>query len=113
MNVVTCSGPVTVGQQGKSTTKPPRSWVQKAEETQPMIDLHKIKETFVPTSKDFCTPDLPFAKGMGLEIGSTNTELRRDLKESTSSMPFTFTASKKNEPASNIKSFLQSCLKLI
>ena len=28
-------------------------------------------------------------------------------------MPFTFIASKENELASNIKSFLQSCLKLI
>ena len=78
-----------------------------------MIDLHKIKETFVHTSKEFCIPDPPFAKGKGLEIRSTGTELHSDWKESTSSMPFTFTTSKENEPMSNIKSFLQNCLKLI
>ena len=78
VNVVTRSGVVTGGQQGKSTSKPTRSWVWKAEEKQPAIDLHKIKETFVHTSKKFCIPDLPSAKGKGLEIGSTNTKLHND-----------------------------------
>ena len=76
MNVVTRSGTLTCGQQGKSTAKPTGSWVQKSEEKQPMIDLHKIKETFVHTSKDFCIPDPPSVKGKGLEIGNTNTKLR-------------------------------------
>jgi hypothetical protein len=111
VNVVTRSGGVTSGQQEKSTAQPARSWVRKAEEKQLAIDLHKIKETFVHTSKEVCIPDLPFAKGRGLEIGSTNTELCSDWKESTSSVPFT--SSKENEPTSNIKSFLHSCLKLI
>ena len=71
-----------------------------------MIDLHKIKETFVHTSKEFCIPDQPSARGKGVEIGSTNTELRSDWKASTSSAPFTFTTSKESEPASNIKYFL-------
>ena len=65
------------------------------------------------TSKEFCIPDPPSTKGKGLEIGSISTELRSDWKASTSSMPFTFTDSKENEPPSNIKSFLRSCLKLI
>ena len=108
VNVVMHSGVVTGGQQGKSTAKPTGSCVRKAEEKQPAIDLHKIKETFVHTSKEFCILDPPSAKGKGLEIGSTNIELRNDWKESTSSAPFTFTASKENEPMSNIKSFLQS-----
>ena len=93
--------------------KPTGSWVQKVEEKQLTINLHKIKETFVYTSKEFCIPDPPSMKGRGLEIGSTNTKLRSNWKASTSSVRFTFTASKENEPASNIKSFLQSCLKLI
>ena len=42
-----------------------------------------------------------------------NTKLRSEWKASTNSVPFTFTTSKEHEPASNIKSFLQSCLKLI
>lgn len=109
VNVVTRSGAVTVGQQ----VKPTGSWVQKVEEKQPVIDLHKIKETFVHASKEFCIPDLPFVKGKGPQIGSTSTEMHSDSKASTSSTPFTFTASKENEPASNIKYFLQSCLKLI
>ena len=93
--------------------KPTGSWVQKVEEKQPVIDLHKIKETFVHTSKEFCILDPPSTKGKELEIGSTNTKLCSDWKASTSSVPFTFTTSKDNEPASNIKSFLQSFLKLI
>ena len=113
MNVVTRSGAVTDGQQGKSTVKPTGEWVRKAEEKQPAIDLHKIKETFVHTSKEFCIPDPPSVKGKGPEIGSTSTKLRSDWKASTSSAPFTFTASKENEPMSNIKYFLWSCLKLI
>ena len=95
------SSAVTDGQQGKSTTNPTGSWVWKAEEKQPMIELHKIKETFVHTSKEFCIPDQPSSKGKGLEIGSTNTELRSDWKASTSS-----TVCKETEPASNIKYFL-------
>ena len=109
MNVVTRSGVVTGGQQAKPT----RTWVQKAEEKQPTIDLHKIKETFVHTSKEFCIPDPPSVKGKGPEIGSTSTELRSDWKVGSNSAPFTFIANKENEHASNIKYFLQSCLKLI
>ena len=75
MNVVMCSGMVTGGQQGKSTVKPTRSWVRKEEEKQPTIDLHKIKETFVHTSKEFCIPDLPSVKGKGPMI---DTELCSD-----------------------------------
>ena len=78
MNMVTYSGAVTGGQQGKGTAKPIGSWVQKAEEKQLAIDLHKIKETCVHTSKEFCIPNLPSMKGKGLEIGSTNIELCSD-----------------------------------
>ena len=59
VNVVTHSGMVTDGQEEKSTVKPTRAWVRKVEEKQPAIDLHKIKETFVHTSKKFCIPDPP------------------------------------------------------
>ena len=68
VNVVTRSGMVTHGQQGKSKAKPTGSWVWKAKEKQPAIDLHNIKETFVHTSKEFCIPDLPSVKGKGLAI---------------------------------------------
>ena len=61
--------------------KPTESWVWKAEEKQPVINLHKIKETFVHTSKEFCIPDLPSSKGKGLEIGSTNTKIHSDCKQ--------------------------------
>ena len=113
MNVVTRSGVVTGCQQGKSTAKLTGSWVQKAKGKEPMIDLQKIKETFLHISKEFCIPDPPSVKGKGLEMGSTSTKLCSDWKASTSSTPFTFTASKENEPMSNIKSFLKSYLKLI
>ena len=78
VNVVTRSGAVTDGQQGKSTAKPTGSWVWKAKEKQPMIDLHKIKETFVHTSKEFCIPDPPSVKGKGIEMGSTYTKFHSD-----------------------------------
>ena len=78
VNVVTHSGSMTGGQEGNNTVKPTGSWVRKAEEKQLAIDLHKIKETFVHTSKEFCRPDLPSVKGKGIEIGSTNTELHSD-----------------------------------
>ena len=60
------------------------------------------------TSKEFCIPDPPLEKGKGPEVASTSTKLHSDWKASTSSTTF-----QENEPASNIKSFLQSCLKLI
>ena len=47
VNVVTCSGAVT----GSKQVKPSGAWVRKVEEKQPAIDLNKIKETFVNTSK--------------------------------------------------------------
>lgn len=104
MNVVTRSGMVT----GGHPAKPSGTWVQTVEEKQPTIDLNKIKETFLHASKEFCIPDPPSDKGKGPEIESTSIELHSDWKESTSPA-----VSKENEPASNIKSFLQSSLKLI
>jgi hypothetical protein len=113
VNVVTRSGMVTNDQQGKNTTNMNGSWVRKAEEKKPVIDLHKIKETSVHASNEFRIPDPPTEKGKGPEKGSTSIELHSDWKASTSTTPFTFTISKENEPTSSIKSFLQSCLKLI
>jgi hypothetical protein len=104
MNVVTRSGAVT----GGHPTKPSGTWVRKAEEKNPATDLNKFKETFVHTSREFCILNPPSEKGKGPEIEGTSTRLRSDWKESTIS-----TACQENEPASNIKSFLQSCLKLI
>ena len=104
MNVVTRSGTVTGGKQ----VKPSGAWVRKAEEKQPAIDLNKIKETFVNTSIEFCIPDPPSKKGKGPEIAGASTQLRSDWKASTSAVAY-----QENEAASNIKSFLQSYLKLI
>ena len=75
VNVVMRSGVVTDSQQGKNTAKPTGSWVWKAEEKQLVIDLQKVKETFVHTSKEFCIPDSPSAKGKGPAI---DTELCSD-----------------------------------
>lgn len=104
VNVVTCSGVVTGGQ----PAKPNGTWVQKVEEKHSAIDLSKIKETFVHTSKEFCIPDRPLGKGKGPKVAGRSMELRSDWKASTSAE-----TCQENEPTSNIKSFLQSCLKLI
>ena len=106
--MVTRSGVVTGCQQGKSTAKLTGSWVQKAKGKEPMIDLQKIKETFLHISKEFCIPDPPSEKGKGPEREGTSIKLHSDRKSSTSSA-----ACQENKLASNIKSFLQSCLKLI
>ena len=92
-----CSGVVIGGQK----MKPSGAWVRKAEEKQPTIDLNKIKDTFVNTSKDFCIPDPPLKKGKGPKIVGTSTELCSDWKASTG-----LVACQENEPASNIKCFL-------
>ena len=104
MNVVMRSGVVTGGKKAK----PSGAWVRKAKEKQPTIDLNKIKETFVNTNKEFFIPDPPSKKEKGPEIAGASTELHSDWKASTSAIAF-----QGNEPTSNIKSFLQSCLKLI
>jgi len=104
VNVVTYSGAVTGGQPMKSN----RSWVRKAEDKQPAIDLSKIKETFVNASKEFCMPNPPSSKGKELEVIDRSMELHSDEKASTS-----VAACREIEPASNIKSFLQGRLKLI
>ena len=85
-----------------------REQATKAKGKKPAIHLSKIKETFLHTSKEFCIPDPPLEKGKGPEIESTSIELHSDWKASTSS-----TVCKENEPASNIKYFLQSYSKLI
>jgi hypothetical protein len=97
VNVVIHSGAMIGGQQ----EMPTGAWVRKAEEKQPVIDLNKIKETFVHTSKKFCIPDPPSKKGKGPEIAGISTELHSDWKESTNSV-----ACQENELASNIKYFL-------
>ena len=43
MNVATCSGVVIGGQ----PTKPSGAWARKVEDKHPIVDLDKIKETFV------------------------------------------------------------------
>ena len=53
------SGTVTGGQ----PTKPSGAWVRKAEDKQPVVDLDKIKETFVHASIGFCIPNPPSMKG--------------------------------------------------
>ena len=58
--------------------KPSGTLVQKAEEKHPAIDLSKIKETFVHTSKEFCIPDPPLKKGKGPEVADRSMELRSD-----------------------------------
>ena len=55
VNVVMRSGTLTGGQ----LEKPSGAWVRKAEDKKPVIDLDKIKETFVHASTRFCIPDLP------------------------------------------------------
>jgi len=58
VNVVTRSGMVTGGQ----LAKPSGAWVRKVEDKQPVVDLDKIKETFVHASKEFCIPNPPSTK---------------------------------------------------
>ena len=93
VNVVTRSGMVTSGQ----PANPSGAWVQKAEDKQPAVDLDKIKETFVHTSKEFCIPDPPSTKGKGPEVSDRSMELRNDWKASTSTA-----VCQETEPASNI-----------
>jgi hypothetical protein len=97
MNVVTHSGAVTGGQ----LAKPRGAWVRKAKDKQPAVDLDKIKETFVHTSKEFCIPDPPSMKGKGHEVTDRSMEMRSDWKASTN-----VAACQETEPTSNIKSFL-------
>ena len=62
VNVVMRSGAVTGGQ----PTKPSGAWVRKVEDKQPTVDLSKIKETFMHTSKEFCITNPPGRKGKEL-----------------------------------------------
>ena len=71
MNVVTCSGTVTGGQ----PTKPSRAWVRKAEDKQLIVDLDKIKETFMHASIGFCMLDLPSMKGKEPQVLDRSMEL--------------------------------------
>ena len=74
VNVVMHSGIVTSGQ----PAKPIGAWIRKVEEKQPTVDLSKIKETFVHTSKEFCILDPPLKEGKGPEVASRSMELRSD-----------------------------------
>ena len=93
---------------GGQPTKPRGEWVQKEEDKQPAVDLDKVKETFMHTHIGFCIPNQPSLKGNELQILDRNMELRSDWNLSTS-----IVVCQEAEPTSKIKSFLQSCLKLI
>ena len=80
VNTVTCSGAVTSGQ----LAKPSGAWVRKAEDKQPIVDLSKIKETFMHTSKEFCITDPPGRKGKEIKVPDRSMELRSDWKASIS-----------------------------
>jgi len=98
------SGMVTGGQ----PSKPIEEWVRKIEDKQPTVDLDKIKETFMHTHIGFCIPDPPSSKGKEFQYSDRNMELRSDWNNSTSTM-----VCQGAKCTSKVKSFLQSCLKLI
>lgn len=104
VNVVTRSGTVTGGQPTMSNG----AQVRKEEDKKLAIYLSKIKETFMNSSKEFYMPDPPSSKGKEPEVTNKSMELRSDQKASTSAA-----TCQEIELASNIKYFLQSCLKLI
>ena len=56
----------------------------------------------------FCIPDPSSSKGKELHISDRNMELRSDWNASTST-----TVCQETKSTSKVKSFLQSCLKLI
>ena len=74
VNAVMCSGTVTGGQ----LVKPSGAWVRKVEDKHPIVDLDKIKETFMHVSTGFCIPDPPSMKEKGPEVPDKNMELRSD-----------------------------------
>ena len=57
---------------------------------------------------EFCIPDPPSSKGKEPQILDISMELQSDWNASTST-----TVCQEAKPTSKIKSFLQSCLKLI
>ena len=81
---------------------------KKVEEKQPVVDLDKVKETFMHAHMGFCIPDLPSSKGKEPQIPDRSMELWSDSNASTST-----TMCQESEPTSKIKSFLQSYLKPI
>ena len=69
---------------GGQRAKPSGEWIRKAEDKQSEVDLRKIKETFVHTSKKFCIHDPYLMKEKGPEAPNRSMELRSDWKASTS-----------------------------
>ena len=102
--MLTRSGLVTGGQLGE----PRGEWVRKVEYKQPTVDLDKIKETFMHAHIEFCIPDPLASKGKELQISDSSMKLRSDWNASSSTA-----VCQEAESTSNVKSFLQSCLKLI
>ena len=102
--MLTRSGLVTGGQ----PTKPRGEWVQKVEDKQPTVDLDKIKETFMHACIEFCIPYPPASKGKEPQISNSAMKLQSDWNASSNT-----TVCQEVESTSNVKSFLQSCLKLI
>ena len=93
---------------GGQLARPRGEWVRKAEDKKPAVDLDKVKETFMHTRTIFCIPNPPSSKGKEIQILDRNMELRSDWNASTST-----TVCQEAESSSKVKSFLQSCLKLI
>ena len=102
--MLTHSGLVTGGE----PTKPRGEWVRKVEDKQPTVDLDKIKETFMHAHTEFCIPNPPASKGKELQISDNAMKLRSDWNASSS-----IAVCQEVESTSNVKYFLQSCLKLI
>ena len=98
------SGMVTSGQ----PAKPRGEWVRKVEDKKPIVDLDKVKETFMHAHTILCIPDRPSLKGKEPQILDRSMELRSDWNTSTNTL-----VCQEAESTSKIKSFLQSCLKLI
>ena len=113
LNVVMWSGLVTNGSQSGSAKKNTKEWVWKSTVKPPIFELQKEKETFLQAWRDFCNAGASYSKTNAKGKGITRTPLQSDPFASEDQQRLNIIPSVESEPTRLVRSFLQSCRKLL
>ena len=113
LNVVMRSGLATDGAQSGSVKQPTVEWIQKSTVKPPTFKLQKEKETFLQARRDFYDAGASYSKTNEKGKGIASIPLQSDPFAGEDQQPPNIRSSVESEPTNLVRSFLQSCLKLL
>jgi hypothetical protein len=113
INVIMRGGLVTNDAQSIGVKQSTAEWVRKSIVKSPTFDLHKEKETFLQVRRDFYDVEASASKTNYKEKEIVSIPLHSDPFVGEEQQHLSIRPHEENESIGLVKSFLQSCLKLL